>query len=74
LLGAGFSNVTVEVYVGVFSDGTMLPMVTGLADAALDAGAVTPAQAAAWTAEQSRRADADRMFLAVPLCIAAARR
>jgi ubiquinone/menaquinone biosynthesis C-methylase UbiE len=71
---ADFSEVTVEVYVGVFTDHTMLPMVTGLADAALDAGAITSEQAASWTAEQSRRAEADRIFLAVPLIVAAARR
>jgi hypothetical protein len=74
LYQADFSDVTVEVHVGVFTDGTMLPMVTGLADAALDAGAITGEQAAAWTAEQSRRAGADRMFLAVPLFVAVARR
>jgi len=70
LLEAGFSDVTVEVYVGVFTDRAMLPLVTGLADAALDAGE----QAASWTAEQLRRAEADRMFLGVPLFVAAAGR
>ncbi|MCO6010731.1 methyltransferase domain-containing protein [Actinoallomurus purpureus] len=73
LLDAGFAEVTVEVRTGVFTGTAMLPMVTGLAEAANAAGAITGEQAGGWIAEQTERARADRLFLAVPLFLAAAR-
>lgn len=45
LLGAGFTDVTVEIYTGMFTDTTMLPVLTGIAEAAHAAGAVTRDQA-----------------------------
>ncbi|WP_072482305.1 methyltransferase domain-containing protein [Amycolatopsis australiensis] len=71
LLDAGFDDVTVEVRTAVFTDRRMLPMLTGLAAAASAEGAVDRDRAEVWVAEQTRRADSDRMFLAVPLFIAA---
>ncbi|WP_091628059.1 methyltransferase domain-containing protein [Amycolatopsis saalfeldensis] len=74
LLDAGFTDVTVDVHTAVFTDATMLPMVTGLAEASSTAGAVTREQADAWIAEQTERARAGRLFLALPLFVAAAQR
>ncbi|MGW5264489.1 methyltransferase domain-containing protein [Microbispora sp. NPDC004025] len=74
LLDAGFADVTVEVRTGIFTDGSFLPMVTGIAEGAYAAGAVTRGQADDWIAEQTGRARRDRLFLAVPMFLAAARR
>jgi SAM-dependent methyltransferase len=52
LLDAGFEDVAAAVDVGVFTDGTMLPMLIGLAEAAREAGAITPEQEAAWGASR----------------------
>jgi ubiquinone/menaquinone biosynthesis C-methylase UbiE len=74
LLDAGFTGVAIEAFTAVFTDATMLPMLTGLAHAARAAEAITDDQAAAWIAEQTGRAQAGRVFLGVPLFIAAATR
>ncbi|SDH71469.1 methyltransferase domain-containing protein [Nonomuraea jiangxiensis] len=74
LLDAGFRDVTVEVRTAVFTDAMMLPMLSGLAEAARGAGAITGEEAAAWVADQEERARAGRMFLALPLFVAAGRR
>lgn len=74
LLCGGFTDVTVEIYTGMFTGTTMLPILAGIAEAAHAAGAVTRDQAEEWTAEQTARADDDRLFLALPLFLAAARR
>ncbi|MEV5707557.1 hypothetical protein [Actinoallomurus sp. NPDC052274] len=71
LLDAGFADVTVEVRTAVFTGTAMLPMLQGLARAAGAAGAITSEQADAWCAEQAGRAAADRLFLAVPMFVAA---
>lgn len=72
LLDACFQDVTVAVHTRVFTGPAMLPMLTGLADAACFAGAVDRVQADGWTADQRARAEADRLFLAVPMFVAAA--
>ncbi|MDR3079328.1 MAG: methyltransferase domain-containing protein [Streptomyces sp.] len=72
LLDAGFVDVAVEVRTGVFTEPMMLPLVTGLAEGACSAGAVTREQADRWIAEQRDRARADRFFLAVPMFVASA--
>ncbi|XVQ87845.1 methyltransferase domain-containing protein [Microbispora siamensis] len=74
LLDAGFADVTAEVRTGVFTDGSLLPMVTGVAEGAYAAGAVTRRQADDWIAEQTGRARRGRLFLAVPMFLAVARR
>ncbi|MFI6318256.1 methyltransferase domain-containing protein [Nonomuraea sp. NPDC050556] len=71
LLEAGFQDVTAEAHTGIFTGTGMLPLLTGLASAALAAGAITREQHDAWTAEQRERASADLMFLAVPIFVAA---
>lgn len=74
LLDAGFEEVDVEVHTGVFTDETMLPMLAGIAEGAAAGGAVAPERARAWMAEQTERARSGRLFLAVPLFLASARR
>jgi ubiquinone/menaquinone biosynthesis C-methylase UbiE len=71
---AGFEDVTVEVRTGIFTEATMLPMLSGLAHAACAAGAVDREQADAWIEEQAARSRSGRLFLAIPLFLAAARR
>ncbi|NBH03480.1 methyltransferase domain-containing protein [Amycolatopsis sp. SID8362] len=71
LLDAGFEDVTVEVRTAILTDRLMLPVLAGLAAAASAAGSVERDQAETWLAEQTRRAESDRMFLALPLFIAA---
>ncbi|MFI7004961.1 methyltransferase domain-containing protein [Streptomyces sp. NPDC050145] len=72
LLDAGFEEVEIQVRTGVFTGPTMLPLLTGLAEGARSSGAVTPERADAWVAEQRARAAADRLFLALPMFVAAA--
>ncbi|WP_406062801.1 methyltransferase domain-containing protein [Streptomyces sp. NBC_01077] len=72
LLDARFRDVTVAVHTGVFTGSAMLPLVTGLAEAACTTGVVTREQADRWIADQRARAEADRFFLAVPMFVAAA--
>ncbi|MEO3886692.1 methyltransferase domain-containing protein [Nonomuraea sp. B5E05] len=73
-LEGGFQDVVVEAHVGVFTDAAMLPMLTGIAEGARTTGAITREQEAAWVAEQKERARTSRMFLALPIFVAAARR
>ncbi|HTT69559.1 MAG TPA: hypothetical protein VMF70_16150 [Gemmatimonadales bacterium] len=72
LLDAGFGDVTAEVHTGVFTDGSFLPVLTRLAEACCEHGAITRAQADAWIADQRDRARAGRLFAAVPIFMAAA--
>ncbi|MFE0647032.1 methyltransferase domain-containing protein [Streptomyces sp. NPDC059534] len=74
LLDACFRDVEVEVHTAVFTTAAALPMIRGLADGACAAGAITRAEADAWLAEQCARAEADRLFLAVPFFVASATR
>lgn len=74
LLDAGFQDVTVEVLTGVFTGEAMVPMVSGFAEAARGAGAISRAEADRWLADQRERARADRCFLALPIFLAAASR
>jgi len=72
LMAAGFEEVTVEVLTGVFTGPAMLPVLVGLAEGACSAEAVGGARVDRWIAEQRARAEADRMFLALPMFVAAA--
>ncbi|MET7366440.1 methyltransferase domain-containing protein [Streptomyces sp. NPDC005566] len=72
LLDAGFHEVRVEVRTAVFTGLELLPMATGLAEAAAAAGGVPAREAAAWIAEQRDRAARDRFFMAVPFFLASA--
>ncbi|GAA3248413.1 methyltransferase domain-containing protein [Nonomuraea helvata] len=72
LLDAGFQDVKAEAHMGVFTDAAMLPMLTGIAEGARAAGAITPEQEAAWASDQRTRAQEGRMFLALPIFVASA--
>lgn len=74
LLDAGFTDVTAEVRTGVYTGRAMLSAATNLAEGARAAGAVTEDQAESWIADQRRRAEEDRFFLAVPMFVAAGTR
>ncbi|NEW77634.1 methyltransferase domain-containing protein [Streptomyces rhizosphaericus] len=71
LLDAGLGDVTTEAHTTVLTGPETLPLLTGLAEAACAAGAITRDQAGAWCAEQRERARADRLLLAVPLFLTA---
>jgi SAM-dependent methyltransferase len=73
LLDTGFADVVVEVRTGVFTGTAMLPMLQRLVEVADSAGAISAEQADTWLTEQAERAQADRLFLAVPMFVAAAR-
>ncbi|MFI0084628.1 methyltransferase domain-containing protein [Streptomyces bobili] len=72
LLDAGFHEVGVEVHTGVFTGPAMLPLLVGLAEGACSSGAVPREQTDVWIAQQRARAAADRLFLALPMFVAAA--
>ncbi|MEU8363317.1 methyltransferase domain-containing protein [Nonomuraea sp. NPDC048882] len=74
LLDAGFTDVTVEVHTWVLADERALPVLADLAERARSAGAISDAQAESWLAEQRERGRRDRLFLALPLFVAAATR
>ncbi|MEU4533762.1 hypothetical protein AB0G15_02740 [Streptosporangium sp. NPDC023825] len=60
-----------EVHAGVLTGPPVLPMLVGTAGAAR---AITEDDAGTWIAEQAGRARTGRLFVAVPLFVAAARR
>lgn len=72
LLDAGFGEVTVEVHTAVLTGPATLPLLSGLAEGARSTGALTSEQTASWIAEQRERAESDRLFLALPMFMAAA--
>ena len=74
LLDAGFQHVEIEVHTAVFTDLTTLPMLTGHAAAAREAGAISDDQAEDWLNEQARRAQDGRLLVAIPLFLASATR
>jgi ubiquinone/menaquinone biosynthesis C-methylase UbiE len=74
LLDAGFQDADIEVHTLVFTDAAMLPMPVGHATAAHQAGAITRDEADNWISEQTRRADDDRLLVAIPMFLATATR
>ncbi|MEE2040245.1 methyltransferase domain-containing protein [Nocardiopsis sp. CT-R113] len=74
LLEAGFGRVEVEGSVLLFTDAEVLPMLLGLASAAVAAGAVRAERAAVWADEQRGRAEDGRLFVAIPFFLVGARR
>jgi SAM-dependent methyltransferase len=75
LLDTGFDDVSCEVHTAVLTDPALaLFVATRLAGGAVQAGAVSEAQADAWLDDQRRRADRDRLLVAIPLFLAAGRR
>jgi ubiquinone/menaquinone biosynthesis C-methylase UbiE len=74
LLDAGFHDVHLEVHTAVFTDTTMLPILTGHTTAAREAGAISDEQADNWVSEQTGRAQDGRLLVAIPMFLAAATR
>ncbi|MBW8705512.1 putative methyltransferase [Streptomyces sp. MBT84] len=74
VLEDAFNQVTVEAHTGVLTGSAMLPLLTGLAEGACSAGTVMREQTDTWVAEQRKRACTDRLFLALPMFLAAATR
>ncbi|GCE02419.1 methyltransferase domain-containing protein [Embleya hyalina] len=74
LLDAGFRDVRVEVDTWVVVDGSLLPLLVGLAESARANGTITADGCRAWIADQRERANADRSFVAVPMFVAAGTR
>ncbi|MGW0201395.1 hypothetical protein [Nonomuraea sp. NPDC003201] len=58
----------------MFTDALILPMLSGFAEAACAAGAITEKEAATWVADQEERSRSGRVFLAPPIFIASGRR
>jgi ubiquinone/menaquinone biosynthesis C-methylase UbiE len=74
LLDAGFHDVDVEVHTAIFTDATMLPILVGHATAARQTGAISGDEAENWVSEQTRRAQDERLLVAIPMFLAAATR
>ena len=74
LLDAGFHDVDVEVHTAVFTDAAILPILVGHATAAHQTGAITGGDAENWLSEQHRRAQDERLLVAIPMFLAAATR
>ncbi|MBM2621009.1 methyltransferase domain-containing protein [Actinoplanes sp. LDG1-06] len=72
LLEAGFHEAELVVHTLVLTDATALGLLTNHAEAARRLGAITDTEAGAWLADQSARADTDRLMVAVPMFLAAA--
>ncbi|MEU8137588.1 methyltransferase domain-containing protein [Streptodolium elevatio] len=72
LLDAGCTDVAVEVHTPVLTDGFALALLEGIARATADAGLVPTRSAESWVAEQRERAQHGRLFVAVPMFLAAA--
>ncbi|WP_211260498.1 methyltransferase domain-containing protein [Amycolatopsis jejuensis] len=71
LVDGGFTDVTASVRTAVFTGEAALPMVRGLAQ---PSGAVSGGEVDGWIAEQTARAKAGRLLVAVPVFVAAATR
>lgn len=69
LLDNDFEDPQVEVHTGIFTDETLLSMLTGIAHAAATTGAITATQAEDWTQDQTCRARSNRSFVAIPLFV-----
>jgi ubiquinone/menaquinone biosynthesis C-methylase UbiE len=74
LRDAGFVAVAVEVRTLIYTDHAQVAAVLpSIVSAGVTAGVVTREQADAWLAEQQRRGQAGRFFLAMPLFVASGR-
>lgn len=74
LLDTGFTDVSCEVHTPVLDPALAMFVVNRLATGAVRTGAVSQAEADGWLAEQRGRAERDRLFVALPLFLAAGRR
>ncbi|GAB3330260.1 methyltransferase domain-containing protein [Micromonospora halotolerans] len=74
LLDAGFQDVAVEAHTEIVTKSGFLPMVEAFAAKAVTAGSVTAEQSAVWVRDQQSRASMGRLFVAIPMFVASARR
>ena len=74
LLDAGFHDVDIEVHTLVLTGTAMLPVPVGHAAVARQAGGITSDEADSWISEQTRRAQDDRLLVAIPMFLATATR
>jgi ubiquinone/menaquinone biosynthesis C-methylase UbiE len=74
LLDAGFHDVDMEVHAMVFTDATALPLLSAHATAAHETGAISSEEAEEWVSGQTRRAQDNRLLVAVPMFLAAGTR
>jgi ubiquinone/menaquinone biosynthesis C-methylase UbiE len=72
LLDSGFEDVTVEMHALVFTDATVLPLLTRFADTACATGAINRTQADTWLADHHHRTATNRALLAAPIFLTAA--
>ncbi|MDT0304753.1 methyltransferase domain-containing protein [Streptomonospora wellingtoniae] len=70
----GFSRVEVEARCALFTGRAFLPPLIGAARAAVDSGAVAPADAQAWLEDQQRRMGSGNFLAAAPFILASARK
>jgi ubiquinone/menaquinone biosynthesis C-methylase UbiE len=74
LRDTGFHDVELEVHTAIFTDATLLPVLAGHIAAARESGAISDDEAASWVGEQARRAEDERLLVAIPMFLAAATR
>ncbi|WP_232664876.1 methyltransferase domain-containing protein [Pseudonocardia sp. TRM90224] len=75
LLDADFREVTCEIHATVLTTPEhALPALAAVAGSAARAGAVTPQEVERWLADQYDRAGRDRLFVAMPMIVAAGTR
>lgn len=74
LLDAGFEDVSVEVVTYMFTEPELAPITAAFSEPLVPRGVLTRAEADRWVDEQRRRAALGRLFVAIPMYIASARR
>lgn len=71
LLDAGCTDVAVEIHTGIFTEPPALAAVTAIAETAIDSGAINRETVENWLEDQRDRASSGRLFIAIPLFVAA---
>ncbi|MER7179093.1 hypothetical protein ABT404_06355 [Streptomyces hyaluromycini] len=72
LVGQDWDTFVIDSDDPALTEPALLPLITGLAEGACSCGAVTRDQTDGWIAGQRARAEADRLFLALPMFMTAA--
>jgi ubiquinone/menaquinone biosynthesis C-methylase UbiE len=74
LLDNGFHDTTVEAHTSLFTTPEILPMLTALAESAVTTTAVSRDDVDTWLTDQTARARSNRLFVTLPIFIAAGTR
>jgi ubiquinone/menaquinone biosynthesis C-methylase UbiE len=74
LLDAGFVDVSIEVMTYMFTEPELAPMTALFVEPAVTSGLMTREEAEGWAEDQRRRAEEGRLFVALPMFVASARR